>query len=98
MVELALSRLRSICPKLQIWGIPATIGNLNEAMDILLGDGHRGKLVRADLKKDTYMLFTNTRSQAEIWYHRFRLPEDKRTGSLAFTITGKRYCCRLLAH
>src|SRR5690606_35225327 len=55
LVELALSRLRSICPKLQVWGISATIGNLGEAMDILLGAGHGGKLVRANLKKDTHM-------------------------------------------
>jgi len=37
MVELALSRLKSISPKMRIWGISATIGNLDEAMDVLLG-------------------------------------------------------------
>jgi len=119
LVELALSHLRSICPKLQVWGISATIGNLNEAMDILLGDGHCGKLVRANLKKDTYMetllpdtlerfpwaghigtsmidkvvpiieshrstlLFTNTRSQAEIWYHRLLDAAPQLSGALA---------------
>src|SRR5690554_4171680 len=36
-MELALSRLKTIAPKLRIWGISATIGNLEEAMDVLLG-------------------------------------------------------------
>ena len=37
-MELALSRLKTICPKLRIWGISATIGNLDQAMDVLMGD------------------------------------------------------------
>ncbi|MCG2417431.1 ligase-associated DNA damage response DEXH box helicase [Aequorivita sp. F47161] len=36
-MELALSRLKTISPNLRIWGISATIGNLEEAMDVLLG-------------------------------------------------------------
>lgn len=36
-VELLLSRFKSLNPQLLIWGISATIGNLEEAMDILLG-------------------------------------------------------------
>lgn len=36
-VELALSRLKTICPTLQVWGISATIGNLEEAMQVLHG-------------------------------------------------------------
>lgn len=36
-MELALSRLKTVSPKLRIWGISATIGNLDEAMDVLLG-------------------------------------------------------------
>ncbi|GGC13713.1 ligase-associated DNA damage response DEXH box helicase [Dyadobacter sediminis] len=35
--ELALARLRNINPELQTWGISATIGNLSEAMQVLLG-------------------------------------------------------------
>jgi len=35
--ELALARLRNLNPELQTWGISATIGNLNEAMQVLLG-------------------------------------------------------------
>ncbi|MCB0636823.1 MAG: ligase-associated DNA damage response DEXH box helicase [Lewinella sp.] len=36
-MELALSRLRGFLPDLKIWGISATIGNLDEALDVLLG-------------------------------------------------------------
>ncbi len=35
--ELALSRLKVIAPKMRIWGISATIGNLQQAMEVLLG-------------------------------------------------------------
>lgn len=35
--ELALSRLKTIAPKMRIWGISATIGNLSQAMEVLLG-------------------------------------------------------------
>ncbi len=119
LVELALSRLRAVCPNLQVWGISATIGNLDEAMEILLGSGSGGTLVRADLKKDIHMetllpevlerfpwaghlgtsmidnvlpiikahqstlLFTNTRSQAEIWYHRLLDAAPELAGVLA---------------
>ena len=36
-MELALSRLKTVSKDLRIWGISATIGNLEEAMDVLLG-------------------------------------------------------------
>lgn len=36
-VELALSRLKKITKKLKIWGISATIGNLEQATEILMG-------------------------------------------------------------
>jgi ATP-dependent helicase Lhr and Lhr-like helicase len=35
-VELALSRIRKVSPNLKIWGISATIGNMQEAIDVLL--------------------------------------------------------------
>ncbi|QEE48581.1 ligase-associated DNA damage response DEXH box helicase [Flavobacterium alkalisoli] len=35
--ELALSRLKTIAPAMRIWGISATIGNLHQAMQVLLG-------------------------------------------------------------
>ncbi|GGH24909.1 ligase-associated DNA damage response DEXH box helicase [Sphingobacterium alkalisoli] len=104
LIELALSRLKAINPMLKIWGISATIGNLPEAQEILLGHHHRGVMVKANLKKKiqietilpdslekfpwaghlgvrlldkvvdiirkyhSTLIFTNTRSQAEIWY------------------------------
>ncbi len=36
-MELGLSRLRALSPELRIWGISATIGNLEQARDVLLG-------------------------------------------------------------
>jgi ATP-dependent helicase Lhr and Lhr-like helicase len=108
-LELAISRLKSISPGLKIWGISATIGNLEEALHVLLGESVRSKpsiMVQARMDKDiivesvlpdevesfpwaghlgtkllpkiipviesgsTTLLFTNTRSQAEIWYQR----------------------------
>ena len=37
-VELALSRLKTVCNNLQIWGISATIGNLDQGREVLLGN------------------------------------------------------------
>ena len=54
-VQLALARLRRWNPKLLVWGMSATIGNLAEAKRVLLGSGHQpgqdGTLVSAQLKK-----------------------------------------------
>lgn len=94
--------------KLKIWGISATIGNLEQAVDVLLGNnfpkentrmvrafidkklviksvipeniesfswsGHIGvrllpQVMEIVAKSNTTLIFTNTRSQAEIWYH-----------------------------
>ncbi len=103
--ELCLARLRSLSPGLQTWGLSATIGNLDEAMRVLLGSevaqgciihgrdtkrlevktllpremetfpwsGHVGsKLAREVVERihaaQTTLLFTNTRSQTEIWF------------------------------
>lgn len=94
--------------RLKIWGISATIGNLQEASEVLLGNdfpADRVKMVRANVDKRlqitsvipdniesyswsghiglkllpqvmeivaksvTTLIFTNTRSMAEIWYH-----------------------------
>lgn len=93
---------------LKIWGISATIGNLEQAAEVLLGNNfppEQVKMVRANLEKKlliksiipenvenyswaghiglkllpdvmklvakskTTLIFTNTRSQSEIWYH-----------------------------
>jgi ATP-dependent Lhr-like helicase len=37
-VELALARLRKLSPDLRIWGLSATIGNLDQSLDCLLGN------------------------------------------------------------
>lgn len=115
-VELANSRLKAICPELRIWGISATIGNMEDALDALLGNSKQpGKyeVIKADIKKaiavesimpddvedlpwaghlgiklidkvipiikssNSTLIFTNTRSFAEIWYQKLldRAPE-----------------------
>jgi len=94
--------------RLKIWGISATIGNLEQAAEVLLGNNFPAdqiRMVRANLEKKldiqsiipdnvenyswaghiglkllpqvmeivakskTTLIFTNTRSQSEIWYH-----------------------------
>ena len=108
-VELALARLRALCPTLRTWGLSATLGNLDVACETLLGrDAHGianpGVLVRGIVPKEivveslvpeemerfpwaghlntkllpqvldriaasnSAIIFTNTRSQCEIWY------------------------------
>ncbi|MGJ1265476.1 ligase-associated DNA damage response DEXH box helicase [Sphingobacterium spiritivorum] len=119
LVELALSRLKAINPGLKIWGISATIGNLAEAKEILLGVENTGVMVKADIKKKLHietvlpdslekfpwaghlgirlldkvipiinahqstLIFTNTRSQAEIWYQQIILNYPEFAGLLA---------------
>ncbi|WP_414694216.1 ligase-associated DNA damage response DEXH box helicase [Oxalicibacterium sp.] len=101
--QLALARLRKWQPQLLVWGLSATLGNLRQAQDALLGVD-QGILVEGAIRKDilvdtlipenpsrfpwgghlgiqmlqpvideieqhaTTLVFTNTRSQAEIWY------------------------------
>lgn len=119
LTELALSRLKHLNPTIQIWGISATIGNLDEARDILLGDKNEGRIIKANLKKKTEittvlperlekfpwaghlgihlaskvleivnrsgttLIFTNTRSQAEIWYQELLKLQPDLAGLLA---------------
>lgn len=54
-IELALSRLKALNPGLIIWGISATIGNLKEARNILLGNDPRAVTIKADLDKELHM-------------------------------------------
>lgn len=104
MTELAVSRILSYQRKLRIWGITATIGNLDEAQHVLIPydvkktkvvarekkkieiksvfpddvevlpwAGHLGtkladKIIPIILDSQTTLVFTNTRSQAEMWY------------------------------
>jgi ATP-dependent Lhr-like helicase len=102
-VQLALARLRRFHPALVVWGLSATLGNVEEALATLCGDapsvlvrgridkaltidtllppepgcfswgGHLGAqmlpaVVDAIDRSGTTLVFTNTRSQAEIWY------------------------------
>jgi ATP-dependent Lhr-like helicase len=122
-IELALSRLKTVSPKMKIWGISATIGNLQEAREVLLGPESEAfknsVLIRADIQKkisvksiipekmDTFpwrghlglhlidevvpiirksrttLLFTNTRSQCEIWFQRILQKYPEFAGELA---------------
>jgi ATP-dependent Lhr-like helicase len=102
--ELCLARLRTLHPNVRIWGLSATLGNLDAALSTLVGRWRGGKLVRGLVPKQTRidalippsmerfpwaghlgvhllpqvidaieegkttLVFTNTRSQAEIWY------------------------------
>ena len=54
-VELGLSRLKTIAPQLRIWGVSATIGNLNQAREVLLGPESQAfknsALIKANLGK-----------------------------------------------
>lgn len=107
--QLAIARIKTLSSELRVWGISATIDNLDEAMDVLLGPDSKDqnrKLVRANFEKkiaietiipddiETYpwaghlgirllskvlpilkkskssLIFTNTRSQCEIWYQK----------------------------
>jgi ATP-dependent Lhr-like helicase len=121
-VELGLSRLRGINPSIKIWGISATIGNLDEAADVLLGlkfppekrvliksgiekkievksiipdkieelpwAGHLGikmidKVIPLFELAKTSLVFTNTRSQTEIWYRQLLEKDAELAGLLA---------------
>jgi ATP-dependent Lhr-like helicase len=102
-VQLALARLRHWRADLVVWALSATMGNLAQAREVLLGEG-KGVLVEGDLRKqivvdslvpanvarfpwgghlgiemlmpvidqieqfNATLVFTNTRSQAELWY------------------------------
>ncbi|MDX1639211.1 MAG: ligase-associated DNA damage response DEXH box helicase [Balneolaceae bacterium] len=53
--ELGLSRLKHLKPGLQIWGISATIGNLDEAREVLLGPSTGttdSVIIKSDVEKN----------------------------------------------
>ena len=52
-LELALSHLKALQPPLRVWGVSATIGNLEQAKDILLGPEHPrpSRIVRSRIEK-----------------------------------------------
>lgn len=123
LMELALSRLKTVAPGLKIWGISATIGNMEQSMQVLLGDYFEKKeqinIIRADIQKKTEiisilpdeverlpwsghlgivllekvipiilqgkstLIFTNTRSFAEIWYQKLLDKAPELSGAIA---------------
>jgi ATP-dependent Lhr-like helicase len=118
-VQLALARLKRWNPGLVVWGLSATLGNLQEAMATLLGH-EQGRLVQGRIDKTlvidtllpdepgrftwgghlgaqmqpavvreienstgTTLIFTNVRSQAEIWYQLLLEARPDWAGSIA---------------
>lgn len=56
-LQLALARLRGWCPELIVWGLSATLGNLEHARQVLVGDDGitvQGKMIK-DLQVDTLL-------------------------------------------
>jgi ATP-dependent Lhr-like helicase len=120
-VELALARLRHFQPNLRTWGLSATIGNLDDAMDALLGRGKRPpsrvvrgvdpkqvvidalippvverfpwaghlgtqmlpQVIEAIEEGESAIVFTNTRSQTEIWYQAILAARPDWAGTIA---------------
>ena len=121
-MELALARLRTLAPTARTWGLSATIGNLSDARNALLGVGAtatQGRIVRGAETKavvvdslipplverfpwaghlgtqmvpqvvaaieegTTSIVFTNTRSQTEIWYQAILAARPDWAGSIA---------------
>ncbi|WP_420458851.1 ligase-associated DNA damage response DEXH box helicase [Neolewinella sp.] len=122
LVELALSRLRGLRgTAFRTWGISATIGNMDEALDVLVPpslptertiirsgtlkqtemvtvlpdeietfpwSGHLGiklleKVVPIIYASGSTLIFTNTRSQCEIWYQRLLDFDPELSGAIA---------------
>lgn len=56
--ELAISRMRGLNPNLSVWGISATIGNLDEALDVLLGEHKKpnSPIIIAEVPKKTEVI------------------------------------------
>ena len=51
--ELCLARLRQWFPALRTWGLSATLGNLDEALHVLMGSSAKAsELISGDLKKE----------------------------------------------
>jgi ATP-dependent Lhr-like helicase len=58
-MELALSRLKTVSKNLRIWGISATIGNLEEAQDVLLG-------MDTEFRKNSILIKSTQKSKIEV--------------------------------
>jgi len=50
--ELALARLRTLAPELRVWGISATLGNLEQARDVLLPHSPAAPIITAHERKE----------------------------------------------
>ena len=120
--ELALSRLKKIAPGLKVWGISATIGNMDQSVEVMLGadaakknhvvikadiekkveiisiypdeldkmpwSGHLGiqlleKAIDIVMQSTSTLIFTNTRSFAEIWYQKMLEKAPELAGQIA---------------
>ncbi|WP_121667266.1 ligase-associated DNA damage response DEXH box helicase [Mesonia aquimarina] len=121
--ELALSRLKTVAENLKIWGISATIGNLPQAQEVLLGAEsealQNSTLIKANIQKQievksiipqsmekfpwrghlglhlldevvpiinnskTTLIFTNTRSQCELWFQKLMNKYPEFAGEVA---------------
>ena len=51
LLELSLSHLRALNPGLRVWGLSATLPNLDEALHALMGEGRAGRIIRAPANK-----------------------------------------------
>jgi ATP-dependent Lhr-like helicase len=51
LTELALARLRTFAPAVRVWGLSATLGNLDTALAALLGPGRPGRVIRGHVPK-----------------------------------------------
>lgn len=56
LTELAVSRLKALVKDLRIWGISATIGNIEEALEVLVPGAATKTIVRSDAKKKTKII------------------------------------------
>lgn len=122
LIELALSRLKTLSSNLQLWGITATLKDEHLALEMLSGCTATPTdwiCIRANLKKEirivplipekierfpwrghlgihlipqvlhciglhkTVLIFTNTRSQCEIWYQRLLEEAPELAGEIA---------------
>lgn len=104
LLQLCLARLRALAPAAPVWGLSATLGNLEQARDVLLPHAPGAAIVSAPRRRRmvlhtllptqgerfpwaghlglsqlsrvaevlqqarSSLLFTNTRSQAELWH------------------------------
>ena len=113
LLQLALARLKALNPELRTWGLSATLGNIDEAAEVLLGipdteidyEPARAEIIAGKTPREvelvsllpdhierfpwagrvgvhqlknvvariesaaSTLVFTNTRSQAETWFH-----------------------------